>query len=784
MSASPIELAICYAREDEDDLKKLFQQLRALERTGLIHMWYDREILAGSEYSGEIEQRLNSAQIILLIASAGFIASDYCYDTEMPRALVRQKSGLARVIAVLLHPCSWKDTPLSKQFILPTNKQPISDSAHWPNMHNALLNVNEGVKRLAHELQVLALLEQGEAFILPKRPLFRRPATYDEASKPFVEAIALVAAYEEQYAEPLVPSTILARLYQGKGDALFEARFNWHISTAEEALQEILDAYERASEHDLTLPDRSEQKARVFYELKNYEVAHFYVTKAIESGTTDSSLLFMGFDSLLHLVRVQEALAFYQQWYSKWTYNVAAHEKAAHLFEQQGNYEEALSAWERRLSAERLIVRPFTQDQQQYRARDADHYAYKASLLEHLQRYEEALAACEQALSLTPENDAFLLQKGLLLEILGRDKEALATLETIVNSSLPEWLVGIVGEGDSTKGLAYFGIQRLHEKLASRAAQMARISGHVPQLRLVRSWRVRNGAVSHLAFSPDGSTLATIGDGNDIILWNLRGQKIRSFPVSAWGIYCLAFSCDGRKIASGGGDKLLRLWDTSTGKLLQTLEDHNYSIICVAFHSDGYALVTGGSNLSWSKREDTILKLWDSASGKVLTTFRGHSRDVRCVAFSPDGRFILSGSDDQMLILWDSAGGQVVANLEEHIAPVEHVAFSRDGRFAVSSDTDGIKYWDLVTRQMLAAFNEPFISGIALHPAGRILISSSYSDWVTGKGARGNIKLRDLLNGREIQTLEQDVSSLALSQDGYTLVTGSQDGMVHVWHLQ
>ncbi len=184
-----IELICCYARKDEADLERLIAQLRALERANLIHIWRDRQILPGEPFDDAINTHMESAQIILLIVSSNFINSDYCYEKEMPRALKRQESGEARVLPVILHPCAWEDTLLGTLQALPTDGKPISDSKYWPNEHNALLDVTRGVRKIARELQVQNLAQEGEAHYQAQR--------YSEALAAYEEALSLISPQEE-----------------------------------------------------------------------------------------------------------------------------------------------------------------------------------------------------------------------------------------------------------------------------------------------------------------------------------------------------------------------------------------------------------------------------------------------------------------------------------------------------------------------------------------------------------------------------------------------------------
>src|SRR5437899_11887808 len=100
----PVKIFCCYAHEDEALLIQLKAHLRPLQRQGLIDIWYDRDISAGTEWEREISEQLNTAQIILLLVSPDFMDSDYCYSKEMQKAMERHSRGEARVIPVLLRP--------------------------------------------------------------------------------------------------------------------------------------------------------------------------------------------------------------------------------------------------------------------------------------------------------------------------------------------------------------------------------------------------------------------------------------------------------------------------------------------------------------------------------------------------------------------------------------------------------------------------------------------------------------------------------------------------------
>jgi len=146
-----IELFYSYSHKDESSRSRLERHLTMLSRQGVITNWHFRRISGGNEWKGEIESHLNSAHIILLLISPDFLASDYCNDVEVKRAMERQDDGEARVIPVILRPVVWEKLPFSKLQALPQNAKPI---ALWRNQDEAFVNVAEGIRQVVSELRL------------------------------------------------------------------------------------------------------------------------------------------------------------------------------------------------------------------------------------------------------------------------------------------------------------------------------------------------------------------------------------------------------------------------------------------------------------------------------------------------------------------------------------------------------------------------------------------------------------------------------------------------------
>lgn len=146
-----IEIFLCYAHEDEAVLKELLVHLGVLKHQKFLNVWYDRQVSAGRDRAQEIDKHLDKAQIILLLISQYFMASNYCYLVEMQRAIERHEKGEARVIPILLRPVYYQRSPFAKLQVLPTNGKPIMGSG-WHCQDEAFFDVAEGIRKAVEEL--------------------------------------------------------------------------------------------------------------------------------------------------------------------------------------------------------------------------------------------------------------------------------------------------------------------------------------------------------------------------------------------------------------------------------------------------------------------------------------------------------------------------------------------------------------------------------------------------------------------------------------------------------
>ncbi len=146
----PIKLFISYAHEDEGLKKVLISQLASLNRQGLIEIWEDRRLQPAAHFDDEIKTQLDQADVIVLLVSADFMASEYCFSIELKRAIQRDAKGTARVIPVIVRPVDWKGAPFAHLVALPKDAVPVTK---WSNTDEAWLDVALGIRRTVEDLK-------------------------------------------------------------------------------------------------------------------------------------------------------------------------------------------------------------------------------------------------------------------------------------------------------------------------------------------------------------------------------------------------------------------------------------------------------------------------------------------------------------------------------------------------------------------------------------------------------------------------------------------------------
>ncbi len=148
-AAGPPRLFYSYSREDEPLRDQLAKHLSLLERQGVLSSWHDRNVAPGTIRDQEISRHLLAADIILLLISADFLASDYTWSRELEVALERHERGDARVIPVILRPTDWTGAPFSHLEPLPRDGRPVTS---WPDRDEAFASVASALREVASQM--------------------------------------------------------------------------------------------------------------------------------------------------------------------------------------------------------------------------------------------------------------------------------------------------------------------------------------------------------------------------------------------------------------------------------------------------------------------------------------------------------------------------------------------------------------------------------------------------------------------------------------------------------
>ena len=278
------------------------------------------------------------------------------------------------------------------------------------------------------------------------------------------------------------------------------------------------------------------------------------------------------------------------------------------------------------------------------------------------------------------------------------------------------------------------------------------------------------GEVNGLAFSPDGSKIASVSDDKTVKLWDLNGNLLQTFEGHSDEVLRVSFSPDGQIIASSSADKTVKLWNLD-GKLWRVLEGHSDRVYGVSFSPDGQTIASASF--------DRTIRLW-SINGNPLRTLEGHNDRVYGVSFSPDGQTIASASHDRTIRLW-SIDGKLLRTIEEHCDPVWGVSFSPDGQTIASASHDRtVRLWSINgTLLNTLEGHSDRVFGVSFSSDGKIIASAS---------ADKTIRLWSI-NGTLFKTLEGHtnrvwgVSFRPNGTNGQIIASASADNTVRLWSI-
>ena len=292
-----------------------------------------------------------------------------------------------------------------------------------------------------------------------------------------------------------------------------------------------------------------------------------------------------------------------------------------------------------------------------------------------------------------------------------------------------------------------------------------------PVATALRGRPILTTAVKSVAFDRTGKLLA-VGSGDGLFhIWNVSERRIAATLQAHenWA-FDVVFNPDGEKLATAGGDNLVKLWNLSNNSLVRTFEGHRDDVHGVAFSPNGETLVSGS--------DDTTVMVWDVQTGKS-EQLTGHERQVTAVDVSPDGKIIASASRDGMVRLWDLKSGRSLDRLKGHTSDVLSVVFDPMGKQIASASYDkSVVVWNIDTRIVVRTMigHQGWVFAVAFSPNGEFSASG---------GGDSKLRLWKVEDRSQVAKadLSSDVSDVAFSPDGKTLVAGTALGTVELYEV-
>ena len=296
---------------------------------------------------------------------------------------------------------------------------------------------------------------------------------------------------------------------------------------------------------------------------------------------------------------------------------------------------------------------------------------------------------------------------------------------------------------------------------------------------VVKQFPAHFSKTNRLAFGPGGDRLVSgsLYPESEVRLWTTDGKNVHRQNVHRNSIFDLAYSPDGSRIASASLDQTIGLWHGATLQPVALLRGHTGRVLFVKFTPDSQRLL--------SMSDDQSIRLWDAARGDPVAVLHGHTGRVNFFTLSPDGNTLASTSADGTVRLWDLKKTEARGGLRGHTSYVYDASFSPDGKQIASAAWDGtVRIWDTAALREVAVLKQetkgdPIVRCIAWSRDGRLLAAIAEPDFVHIWDTKQHKKLRTLHvhNGH----WKADIRA-AFNHDGTVLATGSNNGNVFLWN--
>jgi WD40 repeat protein/serine/threonine protein kinase len=444
------------------------------------------------------------------------------------------------------------------------------------------------------------------------------------------------------------------------------------------------------------------------------------------------------------------------------------------------------------------IGRPYPREQPQAADLKADSLNNQALSFLDLEKEQKATQAWELSLEEDPQHPEATYNQGLVLWRQGKitDDQLVQQMESVLVSHpgdwLPLYLLALVHLERDDCQAAIDNLEQIGRSDAQRDEVAKMLSAaHKRQpdsRRLLRIFEGHTDAIHSVQFSIDGRLAISAGNDKIVRVWDLTtGDCWQTLEGHEGDILSVSLSADNRYAISGSLDYELRLWEVKRGRCLKNFIGENdfFNVKAVSLSSDGRFAISAADVYK-------TLRLWELSSGSSRE-LSGHSRPVSTVCLSANNHYALSGSKDKELRLWKVAldevvepwqqwfrnTGQCVRTFKGHAGGVESVSLSTDGSLALSGSQDKtLKLWEVATGRCLRTFkgHKSGVHSVDLSLDARCALSSS-----------GEMRLWDVESGRCLRTFLEDtgwINEVSLNADGSLALSAGVDTKVRLWQLK
>ncbi|MFG0330464.1 MAG: protein kinase [Phycisphaerales bacterium] len=277
--------------------------------------------------------------------------------------------------------------------------------------------------------------------------------------------------------------------------------------------------------------------------------------------------------------------------------------------------------------------------------------------------------------------------------------------------------------------------------------------------------------IQTVEFTPDGATLVSGGNDRLVRVWDATtGEEIGRCSGHESSVQSVAVHPDGHEFASAADDGPLRIWSLADRVEVARLSDGDAGFTAVAYSYDGSLVAGGGA--------DGVARVWRRDSGAQIARLPGHAQPIREVAFDPTGSLLATASSDGFAHLYDLSNATLVHVIDEHDGPVRSVAFSPDGGVLATAGLDKeIRLWNPSTGQSLRSLHG---HSNLVHRA----VFSADGSRIASCGAGFSVRLWNASDGA-LQVIlpghRNIVTDVSFDRWGARIASSAIDGTIRIW---